>query len=301
MCIIAICEKRKLTDEEFSACWESNGHGMGYAYWDGEKVISAKGFMEQNEAKAAYNVLPVPHVVHFRIASSGGICPELTHPFLCTANSKLFKKYSGTDLVLFHNGTLTDWHSLLMNSIFQTKVIPSGAMSDSRAMAMAVSVLGPRLLQMYSSQKWVVVSKDGAEKVGPWVESDTVFFSNRGFEPRRPEPIAKWYSSDTLELPWASRNSAYTGNRGCTTCGYYEGDMRCALKGELKDNWPCREYRPDDDYGISSEPKEEVGEDIIGARVSVDKQGKVVVEENFLQRLEHLSKKGGRKKGKAGK
>jgi len=50
LCIVAICEKRSLNEDEFERCFTGNNHGMGYAFWDGEKVTLSKGFMLIEEA-----------------------------------------------------------------------------------------------------------------------------------------------------------------------------------------------------------------------------------------------------------
>lgn len=279
MCIIAICEKRKLTEQEFMSCWKSNSHGFGYAYWTGEEVIMKKGIMDMKEAWAAYQPVPVPHIAHFRIASAGEVCPELTHPFLCTPKSGLVLEHHGTAPVLFHNGTVSEWRSLLLNAIFQTKVIPTGAMSDSRAMAVAVSVLGGGILTMYASHKWVLVVKDGFIKVGDWIEAEGgVLFSNGGFRSYTEtavtqswaygqgvrsywpgaRPTAEMFREDDSQATegYEEENKAWRESarsikiakrggvtvRACTTCAHYDGDVSCEIKGLLKDDVACSQY-----------------------------------------------------------
>ena len=297
MCIIAICEKRKLTDSEFSECWESNRHGFGYAYWTGDHVVMAKGFMDKHEAHAAYDKIPLPHVAHFRIASAGEVCPELTHPFICSPKSGLLLENEGVTPVLFHNGTVTDWRSLLLNTIFQTKAIPKGPMSDSRAMAMAISVVGPEILTMYATHKWVMVAKDGFVKVGDWIEAEGgVLFSNGGFRRYVPaaytspkdngfgmEDLFEETGTEVEEEEWKERPRAaqIRGAAECPTCQFFRPSNKCTKRGELRDLYPCKEYRP----GGSLNKNKDKDRDVCGAR-AVIKNGKLeAVEENYLDRL----------------
>jgi len=255
MCIIAICEERSLTHAEWKRCWESNGHGMGYAFWDGRKVYAAKGFMKKGEAWEVYKEVPVPHVVHFRIASAGGIIPELTHPFICSKESEPFEEYTGKQSLLFHNGMVGDWKSLLMSAIMQTKTVPVGEMSDSRTMAIAVSVAGNDILDYFDSMKWVVVSKDGYHKVGSWTEGeDGLLFSNGGFKKFEPVAYDSNWPSDGMagQLPfnrpvWQSSH----WNKLCPDCLYYEEpengeSAECGLRGRLANNKACKEFTDKD-------------------------------------------------------
>lgn len=263
MCIIGICENRKLTKGEFVSCWLSNSHGFGYAHWTGNEVIMQKGIMDKDKAWELYETVPLPHIVHFRIASAGGVCPELTHPFLCTPESELVLEHRGTGKYLFHNGTVSDWKSLLLNSIFQTKIIPYGSMSDSRAMAIAVSIIGEGILEMYPYHKWVCVNPTGFVKVGEWIEENGVFFSNGGFRSHTttftaPEGYRSYWGSDSSRLfsedgdseeDWSESKSAIqianSGKKSCRLCIHYDGDMFCKLMGELSNDVPCiADYSP---------------------------------------------------------
>lgn len=241
MCVIAICEKRPLKKKEFDACWDGNGHGMGYAFWNGKTVTMRKGFMGKGKAWDEYKTVPVPHVVHFRIASAGEIVPELTHPFIVDEASPLFLEYTGTNAVLFHNGTVGNWNSILYSTIIKTGRCPEGVMSDSRAMAMAVSQIGKEFLDLFSSMKWVYVAKHGFHKVGAFVEEDGVFFSNSSFRP------TQWAQGNHKTVAWGEPGSLWTTPhrpRLCTTCVYYseEDKLECEMKGKITNRIACKDY-----------------------------------------------------------
>ena len=106
MCVIAVCKNRKLTPTELIYCWINNPDGGGVAWGNGEDTQAyRKGIMDFDQFEAWYKVFTIlPHIVHFRIASSGAIVPHLTHPFICQENSPLHLEWVGKESLLFHNG-----------------------------------------------------------------------------------------------------------------------------------------------------------------------------------------------------
>lgn len=245
MCVIAICEKRRLTKAEFDNCWNSNRHGFGCAYWTGNKIITAKGIMEQKEAWKVYHNLPLPHVAHFRIASAGAVCPELTHPFICSSRSGLGMEYEGVSPVLFHNGTVSNWHDLLFSVMLQTKIVPKGSMSDSRTMAIICSVMGKEFLELYDSQKWVYVTKEGYTKYGTWIDGKGISFSNASYESIN---IGHSFGRNTTGWPGGFRPNPPPTTKSCKTCYARDGEKHCILRGKLKDFFACNDYEPDESF-----------------------------------------------------
>ena len=109
MCIIAIAAERRLTTKEIENCFKANGDGAGIAWATPEgKVHIEKGFMTLDEFKQFYiNDIPLPHVVHFRIATSGEVNREMTHPYLMTPESELVISGDLDTAVLFHNSVIS--------------------------------------------------------------------------------------------------------------------------------------------------------------------------------------------------
>ena len=256
MCVIAICEKRSLNEEEFRQCFTGNHHGMGYAFWDGEKTTTAKGFMDIEPAWEAYGKIPVPHIVHFRLASAGGIKPELTHPFICTKESPIESEWSGDETVLFHNGTISDWKALLMSAMVTNRCVPKGPMSDSRAVAILFDILGEDVFTLWSGSRWVTVDKTGFKNYGEWVEGeDGILYSNSTFKKFTPAwtgytGYASGYAgynqqTSFLESPSsvAIRNGGIPGGKSCKNCVHYKLNMECEKKGKLKDLFTCKDYK----------------------------------------------------------
>jgi len=83
MCIIGIAHTRKLTKTEIENCFTNNSDGAGIAYpTEDGKIHVEKGFMEVESLLAYYFncEIPLPHVIHFRTATSGDVNREMCHP-----------------------------------------------------------------------------------------------------------------------------------------------------------------------------------------------------------------------------
>jgi len=188
MCIIAIAAERRLTSEELDTCFKNNSDGAGIAWaTPNGKVHMEKGFMTIEELKSFYqNDIPLPHVIHFRIATSGDVMPEMTHPYLMTESSELSISGSLDVPVLFHNGVIFDWKNLLANMVTSKQIesMPQGQMNDTRTAAIMASVpsIGDDILAVLSG-KFVKVSPDGyITRWGDFEEVDGVYFSNSSYK-----------------------------------------------------------------------------------------------------------------------
>lgn len=146
MCVIAVCEKRRLTDREGRLMDAANPHGIGIAWADVKagRVEYVKG-LDVAGALAILPNLPLPQVVHFRFASVGGVTPGLTHPFpiMPTPHDRLEGK---ARRVMFHNGTWGAWRTGFeaMKEIGSLPVDAAEAgWSDSRVMAALMAAYAP--------------------------------------------------------------------------------------------------------------------------------------------------------------
>ena len=96
-------------------CWEANPDGAGFALCtSGDKyaIEIHKGYMTWKQFKAAFEKYRLADfagdmLLHFRIATHGGISPGNTHPFSLTGDVKLLKHTNVlTNYALIHNGML---------------------------------------------------------------------------------------------------------------------------------------------------------------------------------------------------
>ena len=94
MCVvIAKPSGSKLDLTTLHKCWNSNNQGAGVAWCDRGKIYIEKGFMEWDSFKGFWESrdwTKIPAIVHFRIATHGGINEENTHPFWVFPNQLAF-------------------------------------------------------------------------------------------------------------------------------------------------------------------------------------------------------------------
>jgi predicted glutamine amidotransferase len=184
MCIIAISEKRKLTEKEFTNCYENNPDGAGFAYIDNGKKYYKKGFMTLKEAWNFYQkeINIFPHVSHFRIGTSGDKCKKLTHPFIISNESELLLEYKGENDLLFHNGIISNWKDLLVQNCISLKTFPEDEnISDTRVLAISLSLVkNNKKLLDYFNGKFVLLS-DKIYKYGDFEENKGILFSNKAY------------------------------------------------------------------------------------------------------------------------
>jgi hypothetical protein len=255
MCIICECNTR-LTREEFNSCFTSNSHGAGFA-WRADNINHyIKGFMERDAAWEAYQNVPVPHVAHFRLASAGGVCPALTHPFIVSMESPVKLSWDGPEALLFHNGTISGWKDMLFSLALQIG-LPDGDMSDTRfvAMAMSVPILGDRALNFFHGGKFAMLDTAGTiQRIGMWEQHEGNWYSNSGYQSRT-------YVSTARDWPAYARGYGYGGygaaddedipvaRQFCYNCKHKKnvaiaGEFigRCAPEGNLTNNNRCVEW-----------------------------------------------------------
>jgi predicted glutamine amidotransferase len=107
MCIIVAKPKGvKLKREIWAECFRCNGHGAGLTYVEDGDLVVDKGYFEFDELYPEIEKREDQEmIVHFRIASAGGISLQNCHPFYY--ESTIFPQYSWA---ITHNGTLP-WRS----------------------------------------------------------------------------------------------------------------------------------------------------------------------------------------------
>jgi predicted glutamine amidotransferase len=126
MCVIIYKPTRVIIAlDELKAAWETNDQGAGFMWREHNKIQIRKGFMtfgELQESLEQHGFLKDDIVLdkldmafHFRIATSGGVCPERTHPFpIVKEYYRQEKLKNETTAALMHNGVIsslggTDW------------------------------------------------------------------------------------------------------------------------------------------------------------------------------------------------
>lgn len=116
MCIIAVSPKGKELPsyETREHMWRRNPDGAGIMYTRNGYVEIEKGFMtfsamerRISELAREIDLTDTPVIMHYRITTHGGTCPELTHPFPLTSSArKLRSTHIRTNFGIAHNGII---------------------------------------------------------------------------------------------------------------------------------------------------------------------------------------------------
>lgn len=116
MCIICAKEAgiEMPSKELITTMWTNNPDGAGLMWSDGKCVHIQKGFMELDDLMDALkklgnkrNLKNTPVVMHFRIATHGGINADCTHPFpLKPKTHDLRKTDFSSNIGVAHNGVI---------------------------------------------------------------------------------------------------------------------------------------------------------------------------------------------------
>lgn len=188
-------------------CWNNNPDGAGYCYNDGKKVTIHKGFMTFNAFYKSFKQLDYTNcdlIIHFRIATHGGVSKECTHPFMISKNINDLKKLDTTCKSAFvHNGIISGYGSYTQNGVSDT-------MDYVTKIIAYIPHVDTTLLNNLANEKnsrFALITKNNVIKGGTWVKDNGVFYSNSSYKPK--PKITKAYAQSPITLP------SYT----CEWCG----------------------------------------------------------------------------------
>lgn len=194
MCLIALNSKRHLSQEEFTKAWNTNGDGVGFAWFEENTIRFKKGFMSKDEAYAFSETLTLPFCVHFRKASIGETSPLLTHPFIVSPDSPLMLEGDAPKL-LMHNGTVSFWKEY-MNAAghydgAKGNISTPHIISDTRAIAMVIANENQKFLHNLGTSKFIFMNLDDRKfrYYGDFVEWDGLLLSNTYWKTKTKETI----------------------------------------------------------------------------------------------------------------
>ena len=167
--------------------FKSNDDGAGIAWREGKFVRWEKG-LGLAQVQTLIETVPFPFVAHFRVATVGGVRPELTHPFPVTPGASTALSGKEKDYVLFHNGQWNAWDLHCQDMALKHGCkIPTGRWSDSRALAWIAGHIGQGFLEWVSGQRIITFGPDKIEMFGTgWTYTGKLWFSNMGWERNLP-------------------------------------------------------------------------------------------------------------------
>jgi predicted glutamine amidotransferase len=172
-----------------------HGGSIGWLNKDGTKSYK-KGIKAKEISKIIKKQL-IPKgittaIIHFRIASVGGVKRNLNHPFEISSRVELnMENYNTTKDLLFHNGTWDEYAEVLVDYLKSSKkpqFIPRGNYSDSRIMAYLAYKMGTKQMakQVTGWNKVAVITSKGIIKYGAgWCNIEGNQCSNDYFIPKQ--------------------------------------------------------------------------------------------------------------------
>jgi hypothetical protein len=177
MCVVLLCKPEvRPSPEILQLCAERNPHGAGIA-WRSRGAVEWLKTDDLAQIKSLVHRLKGEIVIHFRIATVGGACPELRHPFPVTERVGLAAA-GRAKAVLFQNGTWKLWHEAVQRAWERGHSPPIGPMSDTRAAAWLCRLYGHNFLGKCGASRWVYFSESETVRYGEWHERDGILFSN---------------------------------------------------------------------------------------------------------------------------
>lgn len=212
MCIIAIKPSgAKLPDEQtIKTMFERNPHGAGFMYPYKGRVEIRKGFMTYDGfIQALRNVHNhigdgAPIVMHFRITTHGGTCPENTHPFPLTNDIAEMKKlYCSAKIGIAHNGIINI--KPRDNTVSDTQEYIASVMypvyRHNKRFYKTQRILNGIRDTINGSRMAILTGEGKVYRIGNWVEKDGCFYSNDSFK-ERDTRWAYTYSYTPKTAPW---------------------------------------------------------------------------------------------------
>ncbi len=170
--------------------WEGNSDGAGFMYALKGKVHIEKGFMKYTDFINAWEKLEksvdttkTPIVLHFRITTHGGTCPENCHPFPITDNIGALKKLRlSSDLGVAHNGVIpnnprkgiSDTMEYIATQLAPLKQALPRFYENKHAMLLVKNAIKSRM---------AFLTGDGSiYTIGDFIEDNGILYSNSSYK-----------------------------------------------------------------------------------------------------------------------
>jgi hypothetical protein len=147
--MILLAKDRRLTPEEIKMAYDFNPEGLGIAWLNLKGDLcyykSADKIALDNVCSLA-SIVPLPYIVHSRLATVGNKSDNLCHPFPIPIWNK-----NNPRSLFFHNGTIKNWKKILFLFVlkhflkfifflpFYIKMFLFEKWSDSKAIALMLS------------------------------------------------------------------------------------------------------------------------------------------------------------------
>ena len=192
MCII-VCKPSgvALPDKEtLKRCFEKNSDGAGIAVAYEGKTNIIKGIFNFDKFYNLAKKIPVDAaaLLHFRISTGGGVCPECCHPYPLTNNLKDLQAtridFSGYGYAVAHNGIFSGIVGKPKNNdsmqFIATYLKPLQDLTGN----IHSPLIEPILNRLVDTSRLAILSKNGTIKRygNGWEEDGGCWYSNGGYK-----------------------------------------------------------------------------------------------------------------------
>lgn len=201
MCIICYKPKGKEypSKKEVKMMWLQNSDGGGFMYSDGESITIKKGFMTFNDFYREYQKIrprkDYSVIMHFRIATHGGISKEMCQPFPMSRNNKDLKALflENQHIGIAHNGIIdmcSHAKTISDTALFIRDYMIPLYMHMDRDIALDIiggCTNGSRLAIMHSDGDTLLLGK--------WIKDNDRYYSNDSYK----KPKVKYTTTKTYD------------------------------------------------------------------------------------------------------
>ena len=227
MCVICCSENgSRPPDSDLAKMADHNSDGIGIGWRNSttSKIHFQRG-VKLGQAISLLNTINTnkwAYILHFRIATVGGVHRRLTHPFPVTTDQRLlFAKSGEVDYVLAHNGHWGLWESDVHVPAFKHR---QGPWSDSAALAY-VAAKAKTIWIPSGNRVCTLHSKDGLEILetkssGTWTHKDGYHLSNTYWD--------RTYSYTRSTSGYTASPHGWGGYGGWE--GYYDPTDECSIE-----------------------------------------------------------------------
>ena len=194
MCIIAVKPAGVAVPsvEILTRLFNKNPDGAGIALATDKGVKIDKGIMTLNDFLTKAKKIPTDSaaIIHCRISTSGGICRELTHPFILSGDINRMRKTQALTQreVVAHNGVFGEFGSKEANNDTTQFIInylkPLKDLAESAGETVQAERLKPIINKLVSGSRLVILDKTGRFTLygNGWEENNGVYYSNTGYK-----------------------------------------------------------------------------------------------------------------------
>ena len=185
MCVALLkLPKARVSDDIILNCWESNPDGGGFSFSNDDGMTTVKGLMDLEEFKESYRKEEEKNpdraaMLHFRIATSGGVNKINTHPFDVSGG------------VMCHNGVMNEFDPSCYQQPERKQLSDTANFVKDFGEDFSADVVkkirktleyeigsNNKLVFLYPKGEFTIVN----ENVGDWIKG--VWFSNLYWKPR---------------------------------------------------------------------------------------------------------------------